>query len=158
MITKTLLTGILGLCLGLGFTTPSWAAPAVVEKGTGYLAYEWEGDIDCLDEAVRETASITYNYHLVTTPNGDIVYNDLWFNLESTLVGVSSGTVWTLVKNVSPDVIRTTGGGSSLWTARTTYVSDAGQILEIRAQFQITYNANGELKIDRFEVRCWVRD
>ena len=50
MTTKTLLTGILGLSLGLGFTTPAWAAPAVVEKGTGYLAFEASVYLDCLGE------------------------------------------------------------------------------------------------------------
>ena len=157
MTTKTLLTGILGLSLGLGFTTPSWAAPAVVEKGTAHFAVEADFPIDVLGEDVHLSWSVSYNYHVVTTPGGDTVYHELWLNPSATLTA-ESGTVWTLKKTVSPFINRSTGGGMTQFTERSTYVSDTGQILELRNKFQISFNANGELKIDRFEVRCWVRD
>ena len=129
----------------------------MVEKGTGVLNFESENYNECVGEVLYEIASITYDYHMVTTPNGEYVYHDLWLNLSSTLIG-ESGTVWTLKKNVSPFVDRSTGGGATHFTARTTYVSDTGQTLELRSVFHISFDANGELKVERGEFRCWLKD
>ena len=157
MITKTLLTGILGLSLGLGFATPSWAAPAVVEKGTAHFAVEADFYIDVLGEDVHLIWSVPYNYHVVTTPNGDTVYHELWLNASATLTS-ESGTVWTLKKTVSPFIERNTGGGMTQFTERSTYVSDTGQILVFRMVFHISFDANGELRVDRSEITWSLKD
>ena len=157
MKTTKLFSGLLGLALGLGLSVSISAAPAVVEKGEGSLAFDEHFYSDCLGEWAYEIASVTYNYHLVLTPKGDYVYRDLWLNLSS-VVTTESGTVWTLKKNVSPFVDRSTGGGGTLWTTQLTYVSDTGQTQEIRRQFHISFDANGALRVDRFTERCWFRD
>ena len=157
MTTKRLLIGILGLSLGLGFTTPSGAAPAVVEKGTAHFAVEADVYVDPLGEVLHLFWSVPYNYHVVTTPNGDTVYHELWLNVSATLTS-ESGTVWTLKKSVSPFIDRNTGGGMTQFTERSTYVSDTGQILELRIVFHISFDANGELKVDRYEIKWWLKN
>lgn len=154
MTTKTLLIGILGLCLGLGFTTPSWAAPAVVEKGEGVLNIEEEFFLECFGEVLHSIGTIPYTYHRVQLPNGNYVYHDLYLNPTFVAVGLDTGTIWTLAKNVSPFVDRSTGGGATLWTSMQTWVSDAGEKVEVRNVFHVSYDANGNLKVDRLEIRC----
>lgn len=154
MTTKRLLIGILGLSLGLGFTTPSWAAPAVVEKGEGVLNIEEEFFQECFGEVLHSIGTIPYTYHRVQLPNGKYVYHDLWLNPTFVAVGLDTGTIWTLAKNVSPFIDRTTGGGMTHFTAMGTWVSDAGEKIELRNVFHVSYDANGNLKVDRLEIRC----
>ena len=35
-----------------------------------------------------------------------------------------------------------------------TWVSDAGEKIELRNVFHVSYDANGNLKVDRLEIRC----
>jgi hypothetical protein len=158
MNANKLLKGILGLGLGAMFTVAAAAAPAVVEKGTGVLEIDQVFFLDCFGEWVHEIGSVTYNYHRVQLPNGNYVYHDLWLKLASTSYGLESGHVWTINKNVSPYIERSTGGGMTHFTAQTTGVSETGPTIELRNVFHISFDANGELKVDRLEIRCWLRD
>jgi hypothetical protein len=155
MHTKGLVKTTLGLALGGGLTVAAWAAPAVVEKGS-YEVYG-EGVIDeleCTGEPVLEKASIVVNYHRVQTPKGDYVYHDLWLDATGTLTGLESETVWTLKKFVSPGIDRSTGGGMVEFNTSKTYVSETGQRITLRAVYHVSFDANGELRVDHFEWGC----
>ncbi len=155
MNTKGLLKTILGLALGTGLTVAAWAAPAVVEKGSFEVYGEGVIDeLECTGEPVLEKDSIVVNYHRVQTQKGDYVYHDLWLDATGTLTGLESETVWTLRKFISPGIDRSTGGGMVEFNTSKTYVSETGQRITLRAVYHVSFDANGELRVDRFEWGC----
>jgi hypothetical protein len=149
---------ILGLGLGAMFTVSAAAAPAVVEKGTAVLYLEGDVYSDCFGEVMHFNHVIPYRYHRVQLPNGNYVYQELWIDSTLTAVGLETGTVWTAEKNVSPYIERTTGGGMVHFTDMVTWVSDTGLTIELRSVLHLSFDANGELRVDRLEFRCWERD
>lgn len=156
MKTNKLFSGLLGLALGLGLTVSSWAAPAVVEKGSGVINDEYESIyIECFGELLQITAVIPYTYHRVQLPNGEFVYHDLYLRANIVGIGKDTGTVWTMEKITSPLIERSTGGGMIHTSSRDTWVSDTGERVEVRISFHLSFDANGNLRVDRFEVRCW---
>jgi hypothetical protein len=159
MNTKSLLKTILAVALGTGLTVAAWAAPAVVEQGTDHVDIYQDVDLsDWIGEWVHEDGGVTFNYHRVQLPNGDYVYHDLWFQTTSTLTGLKTGTKWILQRNVSPDVIRSTGGGMIMWTTLSIYVSETGPTIHIHYLYHISYDANGELRVQRDGGRLWLKD
>lgn len=183
MHTKALLKTILGLALGTGLTVAAWAAPAVVEKGSGgpfpMMNIYSEGFVyDCFGVPVVEEVTVTYNYHQVQTPNENVVYHDLFMHFTGSMreikvgedgkpilggdgnpVLVPEGMTWTLRNNVSPYVIRIGKGMMEKYTAWSKWVSETGgPTITLRHVFHATVNAKGELIVTWEDTDCWQKD
>jgi len=178
MKTKGLLKTILGLALGTGLTVAAWAAPAVVEKGS--IAFVSKGILyaPCLDAWLYEVVNVDYNYHQVTTPNGNFLYHDLYMHFTGTsqqveegedgqpvldddgnAVLVPGGVTLTLKNNVSPYHIRIGKGMVEHYTAWSTWVTEDGAKVQFQSDYHITVDANGEVRVERGGVlECSVKD
>lgn len=153
-----LFSGLLGLALGLGLTVSTSPAQAVVVKGEYTFTEVLSGYLDVLGEGVQETATYTAKFHVVTTPSGNVVNPDMWRCTSSVLV-TDSGTSWIMVRYVSPAVFSTTGNGSMVhWVSRKTYVNHLGQRLEARFLYHMTFDADGNPKIQREVYRFQLKD
>ena len=133
----------------------------IVQAGTGVFTFEGIVPLDCIGESVHDIVSAPYTFHLITTPSGNSIYVEQWDreNVTGTLVGLTTGTVWTRVNTVSPFVDRTTGGASSMTTyvARAEFVSETGPTFIGRDIFHITRDANGRVTSEFHEFRCWLK-
>jgi len=150
----TLLPLVLAAC-GHDPVSPAGAVPlsrpvfaAYQEKGEGLFVSSGDYSLDCLSETVREVhTEILFRYHLTVTPGGGTVLADAFIpgTGTGTLVGLTSGTIWTLDRVVSPEVIRVTAGQMHTFTANIWWVSETGPTLNIHSLFHMSTNANGEI-------------
>ena len=129
-------------------TLPRPVFAAYHEKGEGVFVSSGDHVLDCLSETVREDhTEILFRYHLTVTPGGGTVLVDPFIpgTGTGTLVGLTSGTIWTLDRVVSPDVLRITAGQMYMFTANIWWVSETGPTLNIHSLFHISTNADGEV-------------
>jgi hypothetical protein len=159
--TRGLLKTILALALGTGLTVAAWAAPAVVEKGTKVAFWDQIVDLTpCIGEWVHDSGSVTYKYHVVVTPNGESLYHELWLdgNASGTIVGLTTGTIWTLEKIVSPCIIQTTENGMMHWTSLSRAVSETGATLQFNSLYDGWFDEDGELQVKVYRCNCQAKD
>lgn len=154
MNTKGLLSGLI---LGVGLTMATWAAPSVVEKGSGVVDDAGGYYNECLGQNITWWVHAPYTYHVVTLANGDYVYHDMWFKDVTGEILAQDGTVWTRTGQVSPFVDKTTGGGATHYTSRVTFVSEDGRKMEIRATVHVNFDANGKLRANFEFINCWIK-
>lgn len=131
---------------------PTFAA--FQERGEGVFVSSGEYGLDCLTEIVHEVRTeIPFRYHLTVTPNGNTILTDPFIpgTGTGTLVGLTSGTIWTLDRVMSPDVQLVTAAQMYTFTANIWWVSETGPTINIHSLFHISTNADGEItsaKID----------
>ena len=129
------------------------------ENGEGVFVSSGDYNLNCLNETVREAGTeIAYRYHLTVTPSGHTIFVEPFIpgTGTGTLLGLSSGTIWTLDRVVSPYVERVTAGTSVHFTANIWWVSETGPTLNIHSLFHISTNANGQItaaKVDLGDCR-----
>ena len=131
------------------------AFAAYQEKGEGVFVSSGDFVLDCLSETLREVhTEIPFRYHLTVTPGGGTIFVDRFIpgTGTGTLVGLTSGTIWTLDRVVSPDVIRVTAGQMETFTANIWWVSETGPTLNIHSLFHISTNADGEVTSAKFDL------
>jgi hypothetical protein len=108
--------------------------------------------------APPETLSVyaPFTYRLILTPRGDFVYVEHWDTeaVTGTMIGLDSGIVWTRTKNLSPYIVRSTGGGMEHYTFKGTFVSDHGPTIEVHEVYHVSYDANGELRVELFKFHA----
>lgn len=133
-------------------------AGAVLEEGTGVFTYDQVIYFACVGEDVRSIIHAPYTYRVVESPSGNNVYVELWDTdaVTGTLIGQTSGIVWSRINNVSPLVQRNTGGGSGMlhYTFKGDFESDVGPYLKVQQVFHMSWNASGELTADFSKSRC----
>lgn len=131
-------------------------AGAIVEAGTGVWEFEGTGFFECAGEEVLSIVHAPFTYHLVEMPSGDFVYQETWDTdaVTGTVTGLESGIVWERTNNVSPMVIRSTGGGMIHYTFKGDFVSDEGPNLQVVEIFHLSSNASGELTTEFYDLRC----
>ena len=118
------------------------------ENGEGVFVSSGDYFLDCLGETVREVhTEIAFRYHLTVTPGGGTILVDPFIpgTGTGTLQGLTSGTIWTLDRVVSPEVIRATAGQSHTFTANIRWLSETGPTLNIHSLFHMSTNAIGEI-------------
>lgn len=136
-------------------TFPRPAFAAYQEKGEGVFVESGDFVLDCLSETVREVhTEIVFKYHLTVTPGGGTIFVDRFIpgTATGTLVGLTSGTIWTLDRVISPEVIRVTAGEMHTFTANIWWVSETGPTLNLHSLFHISTNANGEVTSTKFDL------
>ena len=136
---------------------PSQASLAAnVEHGTGVFSFDAVHYWDCVGENVPNAFDVTYSYTRVTLPSGEYVYRELWPKTEGvgTITGLTSGHVWRRDIGAGPLVDRSTGGGMLRWTGKVYFVSETGPRIVVSENVHLSRNANGEVKVDRFESTC----
>ncbi len=127
------------------------------ENGEGVIVERGDNDLNCLNETVRGGVEIPYRYHLTVTPSGHTILVETFIpgTGTGTLLGLSSGTIWTLDRVVSPYVERVTAGTSVQFTANIWWVSETGPTLNIHSVFHISTNARGEITATKVDLgRC----
>ncbi|MHC1769162.1 MAG: hypothetical protein AB9869_33585 [Verrucomicrobiia bacterium] len=159
MKTKRMLKGILGLIFAAGLTAPAWAAPAVVEKGTGDVYMEVPAQyFECVGEYVTEVISGTASYHRVQLPNGDYKYHDFWFkDITSILTGVISGRQWMRTTQVNPYTEHYNAEDGTLhihWASNVLFKAVTPDTLDIRVLDVSDYSIDGNGDVS---VRFWWR-
>lgn len=134
------------------------ASAASMTTGSGVFTHDGVSFFGCVGEEVHSVVAAPYSYHLVQTASGEEIYVEQWDQkaITGSLTGLSSGHYWTRVKNVSPMVIRSTGGGMTHYTFRGTFISETGPTLEVTEIYHTSRDANGRLVADKFETRCRV--
>ena len=132
------------------------AAGATQEKGEGAYVVDATFFFSCVGERIHERTVIPFRYHATTTPSGNTVFVDQFIPGAgtSTIVGLTTGTVWTLRRVVSPEVIRTTAGELFRFTANIWYESETAPTLHIHSQYQIVQNAHGEITAEKNNLHC----
>jgi len=118
------------------------------ENGEGVFVSSGDYFLDCLGETVREVhTEIAFRYHLTVTPGGGTILVDPFIpgTATGTLQGLTSGTIWTLDRVVSPEVIRVTAGQMHTFTANIWWLSETGHTLNIHSLFHMSTNAIGEI-------------
>lgn len=168
-ISRTLLVPaslLLAACADTGPAAPTadmHAGPAAeaAEVSTSSGVFEIEGEyyLDCVDEIIRETFRAPFTTRLIVNPKGGHTYLEPFDPMQATgtIVGLTSGHTWTHTRVVSPYVDRGGAGGMTHFIFRSTLVSETGPTLELRHLFHVTTDANGELRVDRLNLRCFVR-
>lgn len=136
-------------------TPPRPVFAAYQEKGEGVFVESGDFVLNCLSETVREVhTEIHFRYHLTVTPGGGSVLVDPFIpgSATGTLVGLTSGTIWTLDRVISPEVILVTAGQVHTFTANIWWVSETGPTLNIHSLFHISTNADGEVTSAKFDL------
>lgn len=132
-------------------------AAAVPVKGEGVLRGNGATDLDCIGEVGLFHSELPYRFQSVVTPSGNTEYHDAFIPSEGTgtIIGQTTGRVWTLERAVSPEVIQTNAAGErSFFTTNNWYVSETGPRLNFHNTFQFRQNADGEIVVESLEVRC----
>jgi hypothetical protein len=131
-------------------------ATASAVKGTGVFSLDQYVFFECAGEVVHNVFQVPYTFHRVVTPSGDYVYVEQWDGREATgtLTGLTTGTVWTRARMVSPYIERSTGGGMTHFVGRVTFTSATAPNIEVREVFHISRNASGEITSQHYELRC----
>jgi hypothetical protein len=129
---------------------------AVQERGTSTFGGDGVNYIPCIGEFVHSHAEFPFRWHQVTTPSGTVVFNDQFIPNAGTgsLEGLTSGTVWTMQRSVSPEVIITNAGEHAFFIAIVTRESATGPTFTLHNTYHFVQNANGDVKVDRFESHC----
>ena len=124
---------------------------ASVERGSGVYAPSGPVYLDCIGETVDHWASIPYTFTSVTTPKGETVFSDHFLHSGATgsMWGLTSGTVWTLERVISPEVIIATSGTSYRFTSTIFWVSTTGPTIQLHGQYVFVQNASGEIVVDK---------
>lgn len=135
------------------------AGGAVIERGAGLLTFDAVVPFSCAGEDVRSIVYMPYEYQKVLLPTGEYVYHDRLITelVTGSLIGQSSGTVWTRTENRAVTQDHSTGGGSYHYSFTGTFISETGPTIEVHELFMVMRNANGELTVDRKELRCRVK-
>lgn len=134
----------------------------VVESGTGVFTFNGiNPNLACIGEGVRSVVHAPYHYKVHTTPSGNTVYVELWDHksVTGTLTGLTTGTVWTRTRTVSPFIDVSTGGDSrmTMYIVRATFVSETGPTIEAKEVFHITRDASGRVTSEHYSFRCWLK-
>ena len=138
-------------------TLPRPAFGAYHENGEGVFVSSGDANLDCLSETVREVhTEILFRYQSTVTPGGSTILFARFIpgTATGTLVGLTSGTIWTLDRVVSPEVIRVTAGESLTYTANIWWVSETGPTLNIHSLFHVSTNADGEVTSEVELLTC----
>ena len=151
---------VLGLILGIGSALSAVSAPATAEKGTGVIDWENTFYFDAVGEEVYQDRYITFTYHLVQTPGGNYLYLEPYKTKDATItmIGLQSGTVWTLEKLTSPFVDRSAGGGMLNYICTARYVSETGPSIRVLERYHMSFDANGALRVENYELIYWVKE
>jgi hypothetical protein len=150
---------VLALLLAPFLAASTVGGGAVVEWGTDVI----EMDIPVLDfpcwgeEQISVYNYFPYTWHRVQTPKGEWIKTIKWDteNVVGIVVGLETGRVWVRDHNVVSQVDRSTGGGmtrinfSGLWLPLY-----EGPVIRIHETVHMSYDANGKLRVDRYELRC----
>ena len=131
---------------------------ATIETGSGVFivedVLEW---FEPVGEEVLISVYAPFTYRLILTPRGDFVYVEQWDTeaVTGTMIGIDSGIVWTRTKNLSPYIVRSSGGGMEHYTFKGTFVSEDGPTIEVHEVYHVSYDANGELRVElhKFHAR-----
>src|SRR5690348_10714262 len=98
--------------LFLAEAAPTASSGAQQTQGTG----TWVGDgnvyFDCLGEVAHVHNEMPFRWRQVVTPSGNVLFSDPFIPNAGTgqAVGLTSGTIWTLDRVVSPEVINVNAG------------------------------------------------
>lgn len=153
------------LALIAGCTDPT-SSPRLLPGGVSLAAVQSRGEgtfvgngvryFDCIGEPGAIHVEIPYRFHRVETPSGAVHFVDPFIpqGATGTLVGETTGRVWTLDRAVSPDVIQSDGpAGAEVFVTNLWYVN-ASSALNFHNSFRFHENANGDIVVDEFEIRC----
>ena len=149
-----------GDAAGPGPTAPPLAAVAAAgatqEKGVGLFESSGTGFNECLGEVTSARIAIPYTYHATTTPSGNTIFVDHFIPgaANGTLVGLTTGRVWTMRRNISPEVIRTTAGEMYHAVANIWWESETGPDVQYHNSYHIVQNASGDITVERLVIRC----
>ncbi|HSJ15763.1 MAG TPA: hypothetical protein VK939_15260 [Longimicrobiales bacterium] len=153
-----LIAGILGSCDAPNPAEPPVAVAygALSEGGTGTFVDSGEVYFPCLDEFVRVEVEVPYQYRLVVTPGGNVLFADHFLpgQATGTITGLTSDVVWSIQRLISPEIIRTAPGSVYMFTANQWWMSDAGPSIHVHSTYRIIQNSQGEFTSERADFRC----
>lgn len=120
--------------------------------------------IECANDGAGEwtdwTGYIDQHFRETTTPSGNVILHwklDYDTANPASFTGRESGDLWQLVR------AEDTGGSISKpkgtqyvehWQYNEFYKNQDGDKLHIRVKFQMLIDADGNVKLDRFDIRC----
>lgn len=131
------------------------AAPRVGALQNGIVEFEIpysETDyVLCLGEDVEFNMTVTVRTHLVEGPGGAVHYVENWF-LEGVATGLDSGLTW-YGHAVSPYGVNATGAQlKDGWNVEAIYEPlDGGQKFRKSQRLRFVHDANGVVRVERFE-------
>jgi hypothetical protein len=133
------------------------ALSASVSSGT--TAFEGHGSSyqDCVGEVLQFNVHIPIRYRRVVSASGNILFVDPFIpqGAFGTATGQTSGTVWTLDRAVSPEVIHSNAAGESeFFTTNNWFVSESGSRLNFHNTGRFRQTADGEVVVDNLESIC----
>jgi hypothetical protein len=114
---------------------------------------------DCLGEAMQNQGTVRAYVRERVTPSGNLLVSG-WVDYDYfggvTLVGLSSGDVYTLLNGHNPwsEVIKDNGFYSLAYHWNEQYRNDDGQILHILLKGHVKIEPDGTVKIERESYKC----
>lgn len=128
---------------------------AVHESGYGVLVGDGTRYLDCIGENFHAHNEFPYQWFRTVTPSGNVAFRDPFIKGGfGQAEGLTSGTVWTVDRYLSPEVINTNAGQQAFFVAIVHWVSETGPSFTIHNTYHFVQNANGDVKVDSFESRC----
>jgi hypothetical protein len=134
--------------------------PATVESGYDVMGGSGEEDwTHIVGEPIAFWLHAPFTWRLVTTPRGETVYHLKWDSaaVEGTLTGLWTGTEWVRTKAAANLTTRSMGGGMTHITCKNTFVSETGPTIEVREVYHISWDANGELRVELWKFHAWLK-
>jgi hypothetical protein len=159
-IVSCLLVSALGACADVeapsGPAGATLQVGAVQERGTGVFIGDGTIFFDCLGEYVHVHNEFPLTWHRIVTPSGNVVFKDPFVpnGGSGRAEGLTSGTIWTIDRVISPEVIITNAGQKAFFVAITHWVSETGSSFTVHNTFHFVQNANGDVLVNSFESRC----
>jgi hypothetical protein len=138
------------------------AAPNPARVESGYDVMDPSGVEDwthIVGEPIAYWLYAPFTWREVTTPQGETVYSFTWDSkaVEGTLTGLWTGTEWIRTKAAAKFTVRSMGGGMTHITCKNTFISATGPTIEIRMVCHISWDANGELRVDLERIHAWLK-
>lgn len=145
----------MGVLVALVLSASMLGGSAIVEKGTDVFTFEGELYFDCFGEMIWTELEAPYTYRLIQKPNGDYTYIETWDSKAyyGIIIGLETGRVWDRTKTVT--TLTQHGDGSWGYSFKSVFVErGTGKRTMVHEKVRVSYNGNGEMKVDRYEFDC----
>lgn len=140
------------------FASPGFGK-ALVNRGTDVLELEIpSATFPCWgEEPLYIYIYAPYSWRTVQTPAGGSVYVENWDTNRAwgDVIGLETGRVWLRVVHQAKVVDRSTGGDAFTAIYNGVFIPlGVGPVIRVHEVMHMSFDANGNLRVDRYELNC----
>ncbi len=125
---------------------------AIITRGETEFFFDYATPAACVGEWLHVFGSMLNTYKLVQAPSGASAYTEVLLEPRWNVVGVTSGTVWHLVRSQVHVHNFPFAGAPYLVNENDWYRNDALDRMRVQWRIRLIWNANGQLVSDEMNI------